>query len=107
MLADILGEDREALLLLDSVLVAANEWAKADNDRKTDFLVHRGSRLANAQRLEVRDDRWALQIAPAQDYLAACEGLERQARRARRRSQALVGALSMAIVLGGFAWYYF
>ncbi|MCP4314784.1 MAG: SUMF1/EgtB/PvdO family nonheme iron enzyme [Hyphomicrobiales bacterium] len=105
MLADILGEDREALLLLDSVLIAATEWAKAEDTRKPDFIVHRGSRLANAQRLVARDARWTREIAPAQAYLAACEGREKQERRSRYRSRALVGALSAAIVLGGLAWW--
>ena len=47
-LADLLAEDRDALLLLDGVLSAAADWDKANAARKPDFLAHRGSRLADA-----------------------------------------------------------
>ena len=56
-LADLLGEDRDALLLLDGVLIAATDWEKADAARKPDFLAHRGSRLADAQALASRGAR--------------------------------------------------
>ena len=45
-LAELLAEDRDALLMLDGVLIAANDWAKAQAESKQDFLAHRGSRLA-------------------------------------------------------------
>ena len=51
MLAEILGEDRDALLLLDGVLLAAADWAKAEDLRKSDFLAHRGSRLTDRRHL--------------------------------------------------------
>jgi hypothetical protein len=48
-LAELLAEDRDALLLLDGVLLAAADWEKAEPEHKGDFLAHRGSRLAEAQ----------------------------------------------------------
>jgi WD40 repeat protein len=75
-LADLLREDRDALLLLDGVLIAAVDWDKAETARKTDFLAHRGSRLSDAQALASRGPDWAREIAPAQAYLAACSQRE-------------------------------
>jgi hypothetical protein len=71
-LADLLREDRDALLLLDGVLIAASDWEKAEAARKPDFLAHRGSRLSDAQALASRGADWAREIAPARAYLAAC-----------------------------------
>src|SRR5262249_35085373 len=53
-LAELLAEDRDALLLLDGVLLAAVDWDKATPDRKPDFLAHRGSRLSDALALAAR-----------------------------------------------------
>ncbi len=71
-LADLLREDRDALILLDGVLIAATDWDKADAARRSDFLAHRGSRLVDAQALASRGPEWAREIAPAGPYLAAC-----------------------------------
>ena len=71
-LADLMREDRDALLLLDGVLVAAADWEKAEAARKLDFLSHRGSRLSDAQALASRGADWGREIAPASAYLAAC-----------------------------------
>ncbi|PHR87064.1 MAG: hypothetical protein COA78_37450 [Blastopirellula sp.] len=101
MLAGILGEDRDALLLLDGVLIAAADWAKIEDQRKLDFLIHRGSRLTNAQALGVRDARWAREIAPAQAYLAACEAREIEDKRSKLGWRMIVAALSVVIVTGG------
>ncbi|HUK08432.1 MAG TPA: toll/interleukin-1 receptor domain-containing protein [Stellaceae bacterium] len=94
-LADLLAEDRDALLLLDGVLLAAADWDKADDARKTDFLAHRGSRLADAQALAARGPDWAREIDPALPYLAACsarEAVEREEKEASlvREQQRLV-----------------
>jgi WD40 repeat protein len=75
-LADLLQEDREALLLLDGVLSASVDWSKADADRRLDYLAHRGSRLADALALTSRGPDWAREIAPAHAYLAACQARE-------------------------------
>ena len=103
MLAEILGEDRDALLLLDGVLLAAADWAKAEDLRKPDFLAHRGSRLTDSQALGLRGPNWAREIAPAQSYLAACQERENAERRSKRRSHMIVGVLSAVIVTGGLA----
>jgi formylglycine-generating enzyme required for sulfatase activity len=84
-LADLLREDRDALLLLDGMLVAAHDWEKADATHKPDFLAHRGSRLSDAQALASRGSDWAREVAPAQAYLTACtqrETAEREEREA-------------------------
>jgi WD40 repeat protein len=92
-LADLLRKDRDALLLLDGVLIAASEWDKAEAVRKPDFLAHRGSRLLDAQGLAPRGAEWAREIAPAQAYLTACaqreiaEHEEREATLARERER--------------------
>jgi formylglycine-generating enzyme required for sulfatase activity len=103
MLAEILGEDRDALLLLDSVLIAAADWAKVEVRRKADFLVHRGSRLTDAQALAFRAPSWAREIAPAQTYLAACQAHEKAERRSKRNSRAIVGVLFGLIATAGLA----
>jgi WD40 repeat protein len=75
-LAELLAEDRDALLLLDGVLLAAADWEKAEAQHKPDFLAHRGSRLAEAQALAARGGDWEREIAPARAYLAACQARE-------------------------------
>ena len=75
-LADLLREDRDALLLLDGVLMAAIDWEKAEGTHKPDFLAHRGSRLSDAQALASRGADWAREVAPAQAYVTACAQLE-------------------------------
>jgi hypothetical protein len=84
-LAELLAEDRDALLLLDGVLSAAADWDKAEDARKADYLAHRGSRLSDAQALPSRGADWQREIAPARAYLAACavrEAAEHQAKEA-------------------------
>jgi WD40 repeat protein len=75
-LAELLAEDRDALLLLDGVLIAAIDWNQADAALKPDFLVHRGSRLSDALALAARGPDWARETAFAQGYLAACRARE-------------------------------
>ena len=57
-LADLLSEDRDALLMLDGVLIAANDWEKAGVGHKHDFLAHRGLRLSDVQALGGRGEDW-------------------------------------------------
>src|SRR5262249_12032754 len=71
-LAELLAEDRDALLLLVGVLSATADWDNAEVARKLDFLAHRASRLSDAQALPARGPDWAREIAPARAYLAAC-----------------------------------
>jgi hypothetical protein len=100
LLTEILGEDRDALLPLDTVRLAAAEWAEAEDARKSDFLAHRGTRLAQAQALRLRGPNWAQEIAPAQPYLTACQGREANEKRSKRLSRASLGVL-LTIIAGG------
>jgi WD40 repeat protein len=97
-LADLLREDRDALLLLDGVLIASADWDKAPDERKPDYLAHRGSRLADALALAARGGDWDREMAPARKYLVACQAREaaereekeealRRAQEALRRAQ--------------------
>ena len=100
LLTEILGEDRDALLLLDSVRLAAAEWGEADEARKPDFLAHRGTRLDDAQALERRGPNWAQEIAPTQAYLAACQDRETRERRSKLLTRGGLGLLAAIIVVG-------
>jgi tetratricopeptide (TPR) repeat protein len=127
-LAEVLGQDRDSLLLLDGVLLAAADWDKGDATTKPDFVAHHGSRLVEAQALAARGPDWAREIAPARDYLAACQAREEaeraeaeQRRREREEEQArrlkdahkltrvigaaLVAALILAATAAGFGIY--
>jgi lipoprotein NlpI len=112
-LADLLAEDRDALLLLDGVLSAAADWDKANAARKPDFLAHRGSRLADAQALASRGADWGQAMAPAQAYLAACQARElaEQAEKESKRRRILAASLIAVVVLAastvvaGFQWH--
>ncbi|WP_316224870.1 MULTISPECIES: SUMF1/EgtB/PvdO family nonheme iron enzyme [unclassified Bradyrhizobium] len=99
LLTEILEEDRDALLLLDSVLLAAAEWAEATDARKSDFLAHRGTRLAEAQALGQRGRDWAREIAPALAYLTACR--ERDAREQWSKLLSRAGLLILLAVIAG------
>jgi formylglycine-generating enzyme required for sulfatase activity len=100
MLTDILGEDRDALLLLDSVRLAAADWAEAPTERKSAFLAHREARLADAEALALRGPNWAREIAAAQAYLTACAEREKAEKRSKRRSRTIVGTLASIIAAG-------
>lgn len=111
-LADLLAEDRDALLLLDGVLSAAADWEKAAPARKADFLAHRGSRLADAQALTSRSADWGNAMAPAQPYLAACqarEAAERAEKESKRRRTLVASVLAAAVLavttlVAGLQW---
>jgi formylglycine-generating enzyme required for sulfatase activity len=100
MLTEILGEDKDALLLLDSVRLAAADWAEAPTARKADFLAHRETRLAEAQALALRGPNWAREIAAAQAYLTACAEHEKAEKRSKRVSRTILGVLAAIIVIG-------
>ena len=112
-LADLLAEDRDALLQLDGVLSAAADWERAEPARKADFLAHRGSRLADAQALTSHGPDWGNAMAPAQGYLAACqaretaEHAEKESRRRRILAASVVAAAVLAVttVVAGIQWH--
>ena len=106
----LLAEDRDALYLLDATRLAAEDWGKAKAKRKGDFLAHRGSRLADARKLQSRGPEWAALVAPARDYLEACDAKEREEQRRTERANrwiraGLVAASLFAVVAGGAAWW--
>lgn len=101
MLTEILGEDKDALLLLDGVRLAAADWAEAEDVRKPDFLAHRGTRLAEAQALGLRGPNWALEIEAAQAYLTACQARENAEKRSKRLSRTILLVLVAIIGTGG------
>ena len=86
-LADLLREYRDALLLLDGVLLAASDWDKADAEDQPDYLVHRGSRLTDAQALRSHGEDWEREMAPASAYLAACQ--DRQTEELAEKEEAI------------------
>jgi WD40 repeat protein len=87
-LADLLSEDRDALLLLDGVLSAAADWDKTEAERRPDFLAHRGSRLSDAQALASRGPDWEREVGPARAYLVACAAYEMAEREAKEAALA-------------------
>jgi WD40 repeat protein len=99
-LAELLAQDRDALLLLDGALLAATDWDKAEAQHKPDFLAHRGSRLAEALALAARGLDWEREIAPARAYLAACQAREAAEREEKEaalaREQARLGEIAAA-----------
>ena len=92
-----LEERKEALKLRDDVQKEASEWA-AQGANAGD-LVRGGERLNRALALAADPD-FAAALAPAKDYLCACEEVEKAARRQRRRLQAVSCALLVVAILG-------
>jgi formylglycine-generating enzyme required for sulfatase activity len=95
-----LAEQKDELKLRDDVLKEAAEWAGAGQAAKD--LVRRGERLKTALVLQADADFGAA-LAPAKDYLAACEKAEKAAKRRARNIQAVSYALLLGVIasLGG------
>jgi WD40 repeat protein len=91
-LAELLREDRDALLMLDGVLSAASDWDKAE--RNPDYLAHHGSRLLDANALRSRGLDWQRELAPASAYFIACQAQEE----ADREQKEAVLAREQAII---------
>ncbi|HRI88718.1 MAG TPA: WD40 repeat domain-containing protein, partial [Candidatus Hydrogenedentes bacterium] len=106
----LLAEDRDALMLLDATLVAADDWTKAQSTNKRDFIVHHGSRLADARALASRGAGWARDIAAADDYLSACSMAERtrleKEARAAKWLKRWAAAASVLVVLASVATWW-
>ena len=88
-LADLLAEDRDALLLLDGVLSAAADWDKAEAVAQAGFS--RPSRIAPGRRAGARGARPGLgarDCAGAAAYLAACQAREAAEREEREAALA-------------------
>ena len=95
-----LEQRKDALKLRDDVLKEAGEWSAQGKDAKD--LVRRGERLRMALALMAAPD-FAAALAPARDYLGACEKTEKSAKRRARRIQAISYALLLGVIasLGG------
>jgi WD40 repeat protein len=107
-----LEADAADLAMLEGVERAASDWSQ--NDRAEAWLVHRGVRLAEAERVLARGDfaRRQDQIGPP--YLAACRSREAAAqaerraaaRRLLRRTQlGLAVSLMLMVAAGIGAWF--
>ena len=111
----LLTAERDALLLLDSVLQAAKEWREAVEPHKDELLVHQGTRLSEAEALAQRGEGWAKKLVLAQDYLATCRRSEQnrqeaealrlhRQRRLQRRASVLLTMFALLVLgVAGFA----
>ncbi|MEO5734352.1 MAG: TIR domain-containing protein [Rubrivivax sp.] len=97
-LREWLDADREWLRLRDGVRRAAAEWD--EKARPADLLVHRGSRLDDAETL-LREGRIPLEPVP-REYLQACIAA-REAERAADRLRADARRRRVRFTLGGLA----
>jgi hypothetical protein len=92
-LAGWIEEERDALRTRDLLVTAAEQWRT--NGATEVWLVHRGTRLADAAQLTEREDFAPTITADARAYLSACFVVEKDAlervRRERTRRQLLIG----------------
>jgi hypothetical protein len=95
-----LEEDRAALMRLEGVKRAAKDWA-ADGYRK-DWLNHAGRRLADAEKVALRDDLASDLSADARSYLEQCRRRER-VRHARSATAGAAILVAAALTYGGIA----
>ncbi|MGF1456269.1 MAG: TIR domain-containing protein, partial [Alphaproteobacteria bacterium] len=104
LLAGWLEAESEALIMLDGVRQAAQDWDRARTEQA--LLVHRGSRLETAQHVLAREDLQAALGGTGRDYLTACAARDRAERRAARgRRRLAFGALTvftLTVALAGF-----
>ena len=96
-IAGWLEAQKDALKLRDNVLKEAKDWS--DGGRHGESLVRRGARLESATSLLGRDD-FASALAPAKDYLAACQKLETAGRRRARTTNAAIYTLLLGVIAG-------
>jgi hypothetical protein len=86
-------EERDSLRSRDILLAAAMEW-RAHGEVEV-WLVHRGTRLADAEELTEKEDFAPTITADALAYLSACRAIEdealRRAARQRTRRQLVAG----------------
>lgn len=93
-----LAEDAGLLGVMEVVKRAARDWVA--NGRHKAWLTHARDRLKTAEGLRERPDLSGNLDATDWEYLAACRKAEQDARRARRRAQAFVTSLLLAIIAG-------
>jgi WD40 repeat protein len=101
-----IAEERDTLRALDAVRAAAVEWEshrdRAGAKHGQSWLVHRGTRLEEAESL-LTQPGFASALGPAEtQYLAACrtnENVERARARRLQRGIAILTAIAAAVVL--------
>ena len=93
-----LTEDAGLLAVLEGVKRASRDWAA--NNRGRAWLTHATDRLAAAERLSARPDLAANLEPTDREYISACRKAEAIARGRRRRVQAFIYVLLVAIILG-------
>ena len=85
LLASWLNEEGDALRMVEALEQAAGEWK--GNGRGEAWLVHKGTRLADAETLRDRPDYRQRLGDIGGDYLLACRRQEDEARARARREQ--------------------
>jgi WD40 repeat protein len=123
LLRDWLRDDESALRILESIRRAATEWKAPEETGQVRLspdalLVHRGTRLLEAERVLIRPDFTRAAGTDTVAYVVACrqaenaanaaaaEQLEQQRRqikrtqRAQRRGFMFLGAATLAVLLG-------
>src|SRR5262249_52368589 len=86
-----------------SLQIAAAVWER--HDRNSNFLDHRGKRLAEASSLAA-DPNYRTRLGNQDlDYLAASRGAERIARSRAKRMWTLVGLLAVATIGSLVGWW--
>ncbi len=96
-LRDWLEEDRAGLRVREGLREAALEWQAANKDEN--LLVHRGRRLEDAVQLS-KGSRFSLN-EEEQDYLNACEALQKREQAAveRRRLAVVIASVAVSVVM--------
>src|SRR5205823_12693534 len=93
-----IAEERDTLRALDSVRDAAAEWHSYRNSQDAkqgqSWLVHRGTRLEEAEALLTRPGFAGALGATELAYLAACRANENAERARARRLQRAIGILT-------------
>ncbi|GAM96965.1 serine/threonine protein kinase [alpha proteobacterium U9-1i] len=101
-------EERGALVSLDGVRAAARDWREQVGDKKKargeSWLLHRGDRLKDAEKIAARTDFASAIDDDMRAYLAACRKEERRAAGSRLRMQVLAGVSALAVIGSGFAF---
>ncbi len=109
-LASWIAEERGALIVLDGVRDAAREWHARAGQRPGQlaegWLIHRGERLKDAEKIAARGDFSGAIDKPMRDYLTACRKAERRAAGNRQRLQMLAAASLLAVIGVGAVFAY-
>ena len=95
-ISDWLEERKDALRLGDDLLKEGKEWATQGTEAKD--LVRRGERLQMALDL-LADPDFAKKVAPAKEYILACETAEKSERGRTRRLQVASYVLLLTVIV--------